>query len=74
MTAKEYELIAQAKKQPLSEDKCPFHHYIGTFLHLVSKKFHDHPVTIENQSIRKVKIILQLSPHKSSDPHEITIL
>ena len=27
----EKKLIAQAKKQPLSWDKCPFHHYIGTF-------------------------------------------
>ena len=46
MTEKKYELIAQAKKQPISWDTCPFHHYIGTFWYLVSKKFHNHSVTI----------------------------
>ena len=44
MTVKVYELIAQAKKQPVSLEICPFHNYIGTFLYLVSKKFLDHPV------------------------------
>ena len=46
MTDKECKLIAQAKKQPISLEICPFHHYIGTFLYQVSKKFHDHPVII----------------------------
>ena len=31
MTDKKYELIAQAKNQPIRWDACPFHHYIGTF-------------------------------------------
>ena len=46
MTVKKYELVAQAKKQPISRDICPFHHYIGTFGYLVCKTFHDHPVII----------------------------
>ena len=31
MTAKEYELIAQARKQPISLDRCPFVHKVCTF-------------------------------------------
>ena len=46
MTVKKNELVAQAKKQPISRDICPFHHYIGTFGYLVCKTFHDHPVII----------------------------
>ena len=38
MTAKEYALISQDKKQPISWDMCPFHHWIWTFLFVVSKK------------------------------------
>ena len=38
MTVKEYELFALAKKQPINWPICPFHHWIGTFWYLVSKK------------------------------------
>ena len=31
MTAKKFEFIAQAKKQHISRDRCPFIHYIGPF-------------------------------------------
>ena len=46
MTVKKYELIAQAKKKPISLGIRPFHHYIGTFWYLVSKQLNDHPVII----------------------------
>ena len=68
MTDKKYELFAQAKKQPLSWDICPFHHYIGTFWYLVFKKFHDHPVIIHLERLLKygnywkVRIVLQIYP------------
>ena len=39
MTAKEYEHIDQARKQPIRWIRCHFVHYIGTFLYIVSKKF-----------------------------------
>ena len=57
MTVKEYELNAQAKKQPISWDICPFHHYIGTFWYLVSKKFHDHPVIIHLERLLRCKTV-----------------
>ena len=52
-----YELIAQAKKQPLSWDTCPFHHYIGTFWYLLSKKFHEHPVIIHLERLLRCKTV-----------------
>ena len=57
MTVKEYELIAQAKKQPISLDICPFHHCIGTFWYLVSKKFHDHPVIIHLERLLRCETV-----------------
>ena len=57
MTDKKYELIAQAKKQPLSWDTCPFHHYIGTFWYLLSKKFHEHPVIIHLERLLRCKTV-----------------
>ena len=41
ITVKEYELIAQARKQPIRGIRCHFVHQIGTFWYLVSKKFHN---------------------------------
>ena len=36
---KKFELIAEAKKQSISWDSCPFANYIGTFLYPVSQTF-----------------------------------
>ena len=55
MSAKEYELIAQAKKQPINLGIYPFHHYIGTFGYLVSKKIHVHPVIIHLERLLRCK-------------------
>ena len=38
MTVKECKLIAQAKKQPMSLEICPFHHYIEIFWYQVIGK------------------------------------
>ena len=57
MTVKEYELIAQAKKQPVSLDICPFHHCIGTFLYLVSTKFFKHPVIINLERLLRCETV-----------------
>ena len=60
MTVKEYELIAQAKKQLISLEICPFYHCIGTFLYLVSKKFHDHPVVIHLERLCKTILTFRI--------------
>ena len=57
MTVKEYKLSAQAKKHPLSLDTCPFHHYIGTFWYLVSKRFHDQPVIIHLERLLRCETV-----------------
>ena len=43
---KMFELITQARKQPISSDRWHFFLLIGTFWYLVSKKFHNHSVII----------------------------
>ena len=50
-------LIAQAKKQPISWDICPFHHYIGTFWYLDFKKFHGHPEIIPLDRLLRCEIV-----------------
>ena len=57
MTVKKYELFAQAKKKPISLVIHPFHHCIGTFGYLVSKKFDDHPVIIHLEILLRCKTV-----------------
>ena len=70
MTVKKYELIAQAKKQPISLDICPFHHYIGTFWYLVSKKFNDHPVIIHLDRLLRCETVQIWKIHLKSKRSE----
>ena len=57
MTVKKYELIAQAKKKPISLLIPPFHHYSGTFWYLVSEKCDDHPVIIHLEILLRCETI-----------------
>ena len=57
MTVKKYELIAQAKKKPINLVIRPFHHYIGTFWYLVSKKCDDHPVIIHLEILLRCETV-----------------
>ena len=46
MIDKKFELIAKAKKQPISWDRCFFVYETYTFPYLVSKNFHDYLLVI----------------------------
>ena len=56
-TVKNYLLIAQAKKKPISLAICPFDYYIGIFWYLVSKKFNDHPVIIHLEILLRCETV-----------------
>ena len=57
MTAKKFEFIAQAKKQHISRDRCPFIHYIGPFWYLVSKKFYHHSVIFHFERLLRCETV-----------------
>ena len=50
-------LIAQAKKQPISWDICPFLHLIGTFWYLVSKEFHDNLIIFHLERLLRCETV-----------------
>ena len=52
-TVKNYLLIAQAIKQPISFDMCHFFHWIRTFWYLVSKRIHNHSGIIHLWRLRR---------------------
>ena len=54
MIDKKFELIAWARKQPISWDRCFFVDETYTFSYLVSKKFHDHLVIIHLYRLFKI--------------------
>ena len=54
MIDKKFELIARARKQPISWDRCFFVDETYTFSYLVSKKFHDHSVIIHLYRLFKI--------------------
>ena len=57
-TVKNYLLIAQAKKKPISWDMCPFHHQIWKFSFIVvSKKIHNHSLIIHLERLCSCKTV-----------------